>query len=210
MAEKMIIQNLVLGNVATNCYFLMNPQTKDLLVVDPGDEADRIQEKIAALEGKPVAILLTHGHYDHMLAADAIRRKYEIPVYIHEKEEALLEDSMLNLSGYWSSSYSTKADHLVKEGDVLQLAGYEIHVLHTPGHTAGSACYYFPQEKVLISGDTLFCQSYGRTDFPTSSPRDMQNSVGRLLKEIPEDVAVYPGHEMSTSIAMEKRYNPLA
>jgi hydroxyacylglutathione hydrolase len=210
MAEKMIIQNLVLGNVATNCYFLMNPQTKDLLVVDPGDEADRIQEKIAALAGKPVAILLTHGHYDHMLAADAIRRKYEIPVYIHEKEEALLEDSMLNLSGYWSSSYSMKADHLVKEGDVLQLAGYEIQVLHTPGHTAGSACYYFPREKVLISGDTLFCQSYGRTDFPTSSPRDMQNSVGRLLKEIPEDVAVYPGHEMSTSIAMEKRYNPLA
>ncbi len=209
MAE-MKIQNLVLGMVATNCYFLKNTDTGEMILVDPADEAEAIEQKVNALGGKPVAVMLTHGHYDHMLAADAVRRKYQIPVYVHELDEAVLEDSMLNLSGLWSRAYTMKADRLVKEGDTFLLAGFEVHVLHTPGHTQGSVCYYFPEQKMLISGDTLFCQSYGRTDFPTSSMRDMQKSVRRLLTELPEDTAVYPGHEMATTIAMEKRYNPLA
>ena len=209
MAE-MKIQNLVLGMVATNCYFLKNAGTGEMILVDPADEAEAIERKVEALGGKPVAVLLTHGHYDHMLAADAVRKRYQIPVYVHELDEAVLEDASLNLSGFWSSSHTMKADRLVKEGDVFRLADFEVRVLHTPGHTRGSACYYFPEQKVLLSGDTLFCQSYGRTDFPTSSMRDMQKSVRRLLTELPEDTAVYPGHEMSTTIAMEKRYNPLA
>ena len=204
------IQNLVLGMVATNCYFLQNTGTKEMILVDPADDADVIIQKTEALGGRPVAVLLTHGHYDHMLAADEVRRHWQIPVYVHEKDELVLEDASLNLSGFWSTSYTMKADQLVKEGDVLKLAGFEIHVMHTPGHTMGSVCYYFPEQKVLISGDTLFCQSYGRTDFPTSSMREMQNSIRRLLTELLEDTAVYPGHEMSTTIAMEKRYNPLA
>ena len=204
------IQNLVLGMVATNCYFLQNTGTKEMILVDPADDADVIIQKTEALGGRPVAVLLTHGHYDHMLAADEVRRHWQIPVYVHEKDELVLEDASLNLSGFWSTSYTMKADQMVKEGDVLKLAGFEIHVMHTPGHTMGSVCYYFPEQKVLISGDTLFCQSYGRTDFPTSSMREMQNSIRRLLTELPEDTAVYPGHEMSTTIAMEKRYNPLA
>lgn len=207
---QIIVQNLVLGMVATNTYFLMNPETKEMLLVDPADEAEAIGRKIDAMGGKPAAILLTHGHYDHMLAADEIRRKYGIFVYAHEMEEQVLEDAALNLSGFWSSAYTTKADCLVKEGEVLRLAGYEIRVMHTPGHTQGSVCYYFPEQKILMSGDTLFCESYGRTDFPTSSARDMQKSVRRLLAELPEETAVYPGHQCSTSIDMEKRFNPLA
>lgn len=209
MAE-IIVQNLVLGMVATNTYFLMNPETKEMLLVDPADEAGAIEQKVSAMGGTPRAVLLTHGHYDHMLAADEVRKKYGIQVYAHELEEQVLENPSLNLSGFWSSPYSMKADCLVKEGDVLRLAGWEIHVMHTPGHTLGSVCYYFPEQKILMSGDTLFCESYGRTDFPTSSARDMQNSIKRLLRELPEDTAVYPGHQCSTSIDMEKRFNPLA
>ena len=204
------IQNLILGMVATNCYFLQNPDTKEILLVDPADGADAVEQKVRALDGKPVAILLTHGHFDHIMAADALRKRYGIPVYAHELEEAVLEDAGLNLSANWSHSFSMKADRLVKEGDILQLAGYEIRVLHTPGHTVGSCCYFFPEQKVLISGDTLFYHSYGRTDFPTSSMTDMVKSVRRLLTELPENTAVYPGHDMATSIDMEKRYNPLA
>ena len=206
----MKIQNLVLGMVATNCYFLQNKETGEMILVDPADEAPAIEEKVTALGGKPVAILLTHGHYDHMLAADAVRRTYQIPVIVHELDEPVLEDAALNLSGYWSRSHTMKADRLVKEGDEFSFAGFRVRVMHTPGHTQGSACYYFPDQKVLISGDTLFCQSYGRTDFPTSSMGDMRRSIARLLTELPEDTAVYPGHEMTTTIAMEKRYNPLA
>ena len=209
MAE-IIVQNLVLGMVATNTYFLMNPETKEMLLVDPADEAGAIEQKVSAMGGTPRAVLLTHGHYDHMLAADEVRKKYGIQVYAHELEEQVLENPSLNLSGFWSSPYSMKADCLVKEGDVLRLAGWEIHGMHTPGHTLGSVCYYFPEQNILRSGDTLFCESYGRTDYPTSSARDMQNSIKRLLRELPEDTAVYPGHQCSTSIDMEKRFNPLA
>ena len=209
MAE-IIVQSQVLGMVATNTYFLMNPETKEMILVDPADEAEAVERKVTAMEGKPAAVLLTHGHYDHMLAADAVRKKYGVPVYVHELDEQVLEDATLNLSGLWSRAYTMKADRTVREGDVLHLAGYEIRVLHTPGHTQGSVCYYFPEQKILMSGDTLFFESYGRTDFPTSSARDMQKSVRRLLAELPEDTAVYPGHQCSTSIDMEKRFNPLA
>lgn len=162
------------------------------------------------MEGTPVAILLTHGHYDHMLAAEAVSKRFGIPVYAHEAEQEVLRDAQKNLSAAWSSPYTMEADRTVKEGDVLTLAGYEIRVMHTPGHTKGSVCYYLPEAGVLLSGDTLFCESYGRYDFPTSSGRDLVASVKRLLRELPENVKVYPGHNESTEIGYEKRYNPLA
>ena len=139
-----------------------------------------------------------------------IRDRYHIPVYVHEKEQHLLGDPKENLSGLWSKPYTMQADKTVKEGDVLHLADFEIHVLATPGHTAGGVCYYIPAEKALFSGDTLFCESYGRYDFPTSSGRELIASVKRLLKELPGDVTVYPGHNDETTIEHEKRYNPLA
>ena len=204
------IQSMVTGMVATNVFFVQNAETKEMLIIDPADDAAAIRRRVSAMEGKPVAILLTHGHYDHMLAAEAIRDAYGIPVYIEEDDEKVLEDARYNLSGMWSVPYTMKADRLVKDGDVLHLAGLEIHVILTPGHTWGSCCFYLPEEKVLFSGDTLFCGSYGRTDFPTSSARDMAESVHRLLRELPEDTEVYPGHEAFTTIGDEKMFNPLA
>ncbi|MDO4490805.1 MAG: MBL fold metallo-hydrolase [Lachnospiraceae bacterium] len=207
---QMKVEYLVLGMVSTNCYLIQNTETKELIFVDPADNAPQLIRQVEKMEGKPAAILLTHGHFDHIMAADQLRKEYDIPVYVHELDEEVLEDPALNLSGNWAGAYSMKGDKLVKEGDVLNIAGFEICVLHTPGHTQGSSCYYFPNEQLLVSGDTLFAQSYGRVDFPTSSAGAMKNSIKRLLSELPEDTAVLPGHEMTTSIAMEKRYNPLA
>ena len=199
-----------LGMLSTNCYVVENPDSQKVLIVDPGDSPLEIERQIDEIDGDPEAILLTHGHFDHMLAADALRKKYHIPVYVHEKEQHLLGDPKENLSGLWSKPYTMQADKTVKEGDVLHLADFEIHVLATPGHTAGGVCYYIPAAKTLFSGDTLFCESYGRYDSPTSSGRELTASVKRLLKELPGDVTVYPGHNDETTIEHEKRYNPLA
>ncbi len=208
--KKIEVKNLVLGMLGTNCWFLKNPENGQLLIVDPADSPETILMQAAAMDAAPAAVLLTHGHYDHMLAARAVSQRYGIPVYAHEAEQEVLRDAQKNLSAVWSAPYTMEADCTVKEGQVLSLAGYEIHVMHTPGHTKGSVCYYLPEVGVLFSGDTLFCESYGRYDFPTSSGRDLVASVKRLLRELPEDVKVYPGHNESTEIGYEKRYNPLA
>lgn len=139
-----------LGMLSTNCYVVENPDSQKVLIVDPGDSPLEIERQIDEIDGDPEAILLTHGHFDHMLAADALRKKYHIPVYVHEKEQHLLGDPKENLSGFWSKPYTMQADKTVKEGDVLHLADFEIHVLATPGHTAGGVCYYIPAEKALF------------------------------------------------------------
>ena len=178
---KIQIQSLVLGMVATNVFFLQNEETKELIVIDPADRADVIGRKINEMEGKPVGILLTHAHFDHIMAVDPLRMKYGIPVYAHEEEEIVLEDPMKNLSGYEMKPLSLKADRLLKDNEEFFLAGIKIRVLHTPGHTQGSCCYYLPEEKVLFIGDTLFCGSYGRVDFPTSSAQAMKESILRIM-----------------------------
>ena len=208
--EKLELRRLMLGGLGTNCYIVRNTETNETVIVDPADQAERVEQHIEQAGTKPVAVLLTHGHFDHIMAADDLRKKYEIPVYIHELDEAVLEDPMKNLSGMWARSYSMKADRLVKEGDILELAGFRFRVIFTPGHTQGGCCYYLEEENVLFSGDTLFCCSYGRVDFPTSSASDMSASVKRLLKELPDKTLVLPGHESETTIEDEKRYNPLA
>jgi hydroxyacylglutathione hydrolase len=207
---KAKLQSLVLGPIMTNVYFLENPETKEMILIDPADAAERIESKVREMDGTPVAILLTHAHFDHILALDAVRKTYQVPVYVEEKDEPVLENPEWNLSGWQGLSISTKADHLLRDGDILQLAGMEIHVLHTPGHTQGSCCYYLPDQKMVFTGDTLFCESYGRTDFPTSSAADIQNSVRRLLRELPPDTDVFPGHESFSRIEEERKYNPLA
>ena len=204
------IEWMVLGMVSTNTYFVKNQDTGELLIIDPADAAGRIQEKIGQMEGRPAAILLTHGHFDHMLAADALRSAYDIPVYACIQEKDLLKNARYNLSASWASPHVMEADRYLADGETFREAGFEIRLLHTPGHTEGSCCYYLPEEAVLFSGDTLFAGSVGRTDFPTSSGADMRKSLQRLLSELPADTRVCPGHGEETTIAYEKRYNPFA
>ena len=135
---------------------------------------------------------------------------YQIPVLAHEAEAALLEDPMKNLSGLWAAPYRLKADRLLKDHEKLTIAGMELEVFHTPGHTKGGVCYYLEKEGVLLAGDTLFCESYGRTDFPGGSFGELRNSITNILFLLPDEVTVYSGHSAETTIGHEKRYNPMA
>ena len=208
--EKLKLYKTVLGMVGTNVYFIKNTDTNEMIIVDPADDAKTIFECVEDTGGTPVAIYLTHGHYDHILAAKEVKEKYNIPIIAEEEEQKVLSDPKLNMSGFYGMNCSLQADETVKDGDTLQYAGLPCTVLHTPGHTWGSCCFYFPESKLLISGDTLFQFSYGRTDFETSSQADMAASIRRILTELPEDVTACPGHMGYTTIGEEKKYNPLA
>lgn len=206
----MKIEKFVTGIISTNCYLVINEETKQTVVIDPAACPSYLMGHIKS-EGLQVeAILLTHGHFDHMLAADALRSAYDIPVYACIQEKDLLKNARYNLSASWASPHVMEADRYLADGETFREAGFEIRLLHTPGHTEGSCCYYLPEEAVLFSGDTLFAGSVGRTDFPTSSGADMRKSLQRLLSELPADTRVCPGHGEETTIAYEKRYNPFA
>lgn len=205
----MKIYAIQVGEIYTNCYLILNEDTREIIIVDPGDDAERISEKIRELEGRPVAVFLTHGHYDHILAVNDLREAYPaIEVYIGEKDAAMLKDDSLNCTCY-GTRIIVEPDHLVREGTVIDLAGFHCTVMHTPGHTAGSVCYYYEDQHVLFAGDTLFYRSYGRTDLPTGSNREMVTSLVRLLTELPEDVTVLCGHDRSTTIGYEKKVKGL-
>lgn len=206
---QMQVEHLTVGPVQTNCYLAINKETKETIIIDPGDDADRIGMRLMQLEAKPVAILLTHGHFDHAGAAKALAAQYDILVYAHEKEAETLADSRMNLSGPLAGGATTyHADVFLKDEQELTLAGLHMRVLFTPGHTPGGCCYYFPREDVLFSGDSLFCGSVGRTDFPGGSMRTLVDSVRNKLMSLQENTVVYPGHDIETTIEQERMYNP--
>lgn len=203
------VEFLVVGPVSTNCYLGIHEESKEALIVDPGDRADQIQAMIEREGVKPVAILLTHGHFDHMMAAEELRRIYDIPVYAGEKEQEVLENADLNLStGFIRKSYTMKADHYLSDGEELVLAGSRIKVLETPGHTPGGCCYYLAGEGILFSGDTLFCRSVGRTDFPGGSFAEIKKSIKEKLFLLPQETICYCGHGEGTRIGQEMERNP--
>lgn len=206
--SKLRVEHMVLGQVATNCYLAMNEESKELIVVDPADRADRIVSKIDDMGGKPVAILLTHGHFDHIGAAEALKERYGISIYAMKDEAEVLASTDLNLSGMFGYPLTVTADELLGDGQELTLAGRTVKVFHTPGHTRGGGCYYFPEDEILFSGDTLFAQSVGRSDFPTGSASTLVRSVREKLFSLPDETRVYPGHNEETTIGYEKEYNP--
>lgn len=205
------IKTCVLGQVSTNCYLIYNEGTKEAVIVDPADNAAYILNKCRELGITPKAILLTHGHFDHILAAEDIRRAFHCELYAGADEYAMLKDPSLNLSGTFDGDQiGLEADYLARDGEVLELCGYRFQVIFTPGHTAGSVCYWIESEGVLLSGDTLFEDSLGRTDLPTASSAAIVKSILERLFVLPEDTMVYPGHGDPTTIRHEKQYNPVA
>lgn len=204
----MKIEHYVVGVVGTNCYFIVNEQTGECLIIDPGDNADVLAQKIEAGGYVPQAILLTHGHFDHIMGVEGLRGRYGVPVYVHEADKEMLERPDLNCGAMIGTSVSIKADKILRDGDKLALAGMNIEVLHTPGHTPGGVCYYFPKEEIVFSGDTLFCESIGRTDLPGGSSAVLVRSVREKVLKLPDLTVVYPGHGEPTKISTEKQYNP--
>ena len=198
------IKRLTVGPVMTNCYIVNLKGTEEAVIVDPGDEAYKIELKLTEWKLKPVAILLTHGHFDHIRAVGKLKERYSVKVYALDKEKEIL-NSELNLSrAFGFEMINIDADVYLTDNQVINVAGIDFKVIHTPGHTVGSCCYYVESEKVLFSGDTLFFHSHGRTDFPTGSQSAIIRSITGRLLILEEDTLVYQGHEEETTIGSER------
>lgn len=208
------IKRCVVGMISTNCYMVYHDgeekDEKPCVIIDPGDNAQYLARICQNEKLKPQAILLTHGHFDHIMAADELRRIFQVPICIGEKEQALLSDPDMNVSKLGGEQVTLTADRLLRDGESLDFLGEEWKVLFTPGHTGGGVCYYLEKQNMLFSGDTLFEQSVGRTDLPTGSAGAIVDSVVRVLFALPDQVMVYPGHGDETSIGYEKQHNPVA
>ena len=205
----MRIEKLVLGPANTNCYFIGSEDTNEIIIIDPSSASQKIEAYITKNQWKPVAIFLTHGHFDHIQAVDDLREVYKIHAYVHEIEQEMLSSKKLNVSELFGMPFETKADILMKDGEIIALAGLQVEVIATPGHTSGSVCFYIASEKALISGDTLFLRSYGRPDFPTGDMATLEKTIKNRLFTLPDDTEVYPGHEGKTQIGWEKQWNPI-
>ena len=206
---RMKIEKFVLGPVGTNCYIVSNDDTMECFIVDvaacPPEFVSHI--KNAGLTVK--AVLLTHGHFDHIMGLDRFLEEFPVPVYACTAEREVLESAQLNSSaGMLGQPYTFTGAQFVKDGDLLDVAGMKIQVIQTPGHTIGGCCYYIAHENVLFSGDTLFRASVGRTDLPTGSMSALVRSVTDRLLVLPDETRVYPGHMEETTIGYEKQYNP--
>ncbi len=205
----MTVKKFLAGFFGTNCYLAVNDDTKEAVIIDPASLPENLTECVEK-EGIQIrAVLLTHAHFDHIMGIDAVLERYgQMPVYVHEEDIRMLEDAELNLSGGCGMAYTFTKGEAVKDGQVLTLAGLRFRVIHTPGHTPGGVCYYVESEGVLFSGDTLFEQSVGRTDFPGGSMSELVQGIEEKLFILPEDVHVYPGHMGTTTIGEEKAFNP--
>lgn len=205
---KMSIAQYVVGQVQTNCYVVSNEDTKEAIIIDPGANGKALSDRIKKDGLKPVAILITHAHFDHIGGAKEIAQEFGIKTYLHEKDKDSLTNVKINASWMIGREDSFEADEFLKDEQELDLAGLHLRVLFTPGHTPGGCCFYFPYEDVLFSGDTLFLESVGRTDFEGGSMSALVRSIREKLMVLPEKTVVYPGHGDLTTIENERMYNP--
>lgn len=202
------IGKLTLGMYQTNCYFLYKEGNSEVILVDPADSGEYIYDKLAEHGFEVKHILLTHGHFDHIYGCKSLKAKTDAKIYCHEAEAELLGDSSLNVSDNVGRPVMLLADEWLTDGEERTFSDMTFKVIHTPGHTEGSCCYYFEDGHILIAGDTLFCESVGRTDFPTGSSRKLISSIKEKLFLLPGDTRVYPGHGGSTTIDNEKENDP--
>ena len=203
----MLFHQFSLGPLGTNCYLLTDETQKTAAIIDAPAEADTILAFLKEHSFTLSDIVLTHGHYDHIMALHQLKDATGATVSIHENGVAFLKDDTYNLCAYVGKSWTPiTPDKLLKDGDTLTLGGETFTVLHTPGHTADSICLL--GGGILLSGDTLFCQSVGRADLPTGNLEQEITSIMEKLLCLPEETPVYPGHGASTTIGKERKGNP--
>lgn len=206
-SDGMKLYRLPLGPLQTNCYIIGDDNSSHCWIVDPGSEGDYLVGLLKERHLDPQAILLTHGHGDHIGAVQALVDAFKIPIYIHEKEKEFLTNSEVNLSAAMGLHITVQGEvHYVADNQELPLGPFNFKVLFTPGHTPGGVCYY--GEGLVFAGDTLFQESVGRTDFPGSSFDDLVAGIQDKLFALPNETVVYPGHGPETTIGHEKTYNP--
>ncbi len=190
-----------------NAYLLID--AGEAVLIDPGAEAGAIFETLKKHEATLRAVLMTHGHYDHLAGLKAVLDKRNVPIYIHEAEQAFLFDPSLNLSAFMGGEYALDDSvevRTLRDGETVSFADHEIRVHHTPGHTAGGVCYEY--RGVLFSGDTLFAGTVGRTDLPSGDGEQLRVSLKTLFERLEGKTVVYPGHGEATRLDVEQRENP--
>lgn len=209
-ANVMKWKQMAVGPVQANAGIIWN-ESKEALLIDPGAEGGRIKRKVESLELKPLAILLTHAHFDHIGAVDLLRETYQVPVYLHTYESNWLSDPSLNGSKLFpvvENISSKPADHLFEgEGD-MKIGSFEFTVFETPGHSPGSVSFYFQDANIVFSGDALFAGSIGRTDLPGGNQKQLLKSIHNRLLVLPEHTIVASGHGPTTTIEAEMTENP--
>jgi glyoxylase-like metal-dependent hydrolase (beta-lactamase superfamily II) len=198
-----------LGRMQTNCYILYNDDLS-CLIVDPGDEGNRLIHLIRGNKLKPVGIVLTHAHFDHIGAVDIIRDAYQIPVYIHKKEKDWLSKPSLNLSNAmgFDGVKIKNADVIINGEQEMNIGSFRFQIYETPGHSPGSISLYFEKDRIVLAGDALFYGSIGRTDLPGGNHEQLLKSIHDKLLVLPEETTVLSGHGPSTSIGNEMDSNP--
>lgn len=196
--------------IEENCYVAFDEESKEGFIVDPGNEAEKIFSRIQGEGIKVQAILLTHGHWDHIGAVEELRQKLGVQVHIHGDDAAMLTDSRQNLFAYMAGGTmeGEPADKVFREGAVFPCGSFSFKVIHTPGHTPGGCCFYSEEAGVLFSGDSLFAEEIGRCDFPGGSLRSLVGSLKEKILPLPEETKVYPGHGPATTVGWERVHNP--
>ncbi|MCR4691942.1 MAG: MBL fold metallo-hydrolase [Lachnospiraceae bacterium] len=207
---KLKIGRIVMGGAMTNCYFVYREGERECLFFDPAAHGDVIFQKLQDAGFTVAGICLTHGHFDHIYGLAKLKELTGAKVYAAAAEKELMGDVHANVSDLFGRAVTAQADTYLEDGDVVSCAGLEAKMILTPGHTQGSCCYYFEKDNLLVSGDTLFEESVGRTDFPTGSSSQLIRSIREKLFILPDETMVYPGHGESTTIGHEKKYNPFA
>jgi len=205
------IDRLILGDFQTNCYVVRKDESvSDCLIVDAGLEAEELLDFLTRHRLNPLAVVLTHGHVDHIVGTTALRRQFpQVRLYIHRLDAPMLADPRANLSVLMGMTFAAEpAEVLLEDGDIVEQAGIPLKVLHTPGHTPGGISLYSESEGLVFVGDTLFADSVGRTDFPGGDMEQLLASIRTKLFTLPDNTAVYPGHGMRTTVGREKRVNP--
>ena len=204
----MDVRSFTVGPVAENCYFVRSDGASEAIVIDPGDEAQRLLGAIDELELDVKAILLTHTHFDHVGAVAPVAAATGAPVYCPVIEVAVLADVMSFVPPGFGPFESYEADETLAGGERLELAGLEIEVLFTPGHSPGHVTYSIPAEQALFSGDVLFEGSIGRTDLPGGDTATLMRTLADLVAAHPDETRVFPGHMGLTTIGRERATNP--
>jgi hydroxyacylglutathione hydrolase len=204
----MDVRMLTVGPVQENCFLFRREQSDRTLIVDPGEDAAKILGAIEQIGLTVEAILVTHCHFDHIGAVAPVAKATGASVYISEIEAPVLADIMRWVPPGFGPFESYEAEHLLKGGEKLELAGFDIDVLFTPGHSPGHLTYSVPDERAIFSGDVLFQSSVGRTDLPGGDWGTLLSSIGKLVDALPAETTVYPGHMGVTTLGVERQTNP--
>ncbi|MCU0666810.1 MAG: MBL fold metallo-hydrolase [Candidatus Omnitrophica bacterium] len=202
-----ILETVVVGSLEVNCYVVAKEKNSTAIVIDPGDDLRKIKKSLDKYGLTAAAVINTHAHYDHIGCDD----EFGAPVYVHQDDLALLRDPMLNLSGFFSCGYSVKGQiRTVTDGQLIEESGISLRVLHIPGHSPGGMALYMenPKEDIVFTGDCLFREGIGRTDFTGGSEKSLIKGIKEKLFILPDKTVVYPGHGASSTIAYEKTHNP--